>query len=309
MTPVEPEDWPDLLLSCRRPGLRRRGRPADPRKDPPAPWRRQRTRRRGQRLRGVHLALPGELERAAGPLAVLDGLDFDALGRPRHERRLEHLPVLDGGDAGEGLVAPAADRLRAELLALPAPRQPLAAGARRRRDLPRGARRRRTRRRGGAARLGRRRLEIRSRQPLELLPRLRPHAGDLRRLAGRKGAGRGPAGDGRRRGVGVDRRTRAGRLRPPADRDHGAVAALARIPRLEAWNEAVCDGAWGTGSGATRGEASARSRLRPLGLLRRLVREAARPAGRSRARRARRAPASVVVLAGDVHHAYLSEVG
>ena len=47
--------------------------------------------RGGHRLRGVHLALPGELERAADPLAALDRLGLDALGRPRHERRLEHL--------------------------------------------------------------------------------------------------------------------------------------------------------------------------------------------------------------------------
>ena len=30
---------------------------------------------------------------------LLDGLDLDGLGRPRHERRLEHLPLLARGDA------------------------------------------------------------------------------------------------------------------------------------------------------------------------------------------------------------------
>ena len=43
------------------------------------------------RLRGVHLALPRVLAGPADPLALLDRLHLDGLGRPRHERRLEHL--------------------------------------------------------------------------------------------------------------------------------------------------------------------------------------------------------------------------
>ena len=77
----------------------------------------------------------------------------------------------------------------------------------------------------------------------------------------------------------------------------------------EAWNEAVCDGAWGPAWAAV-GEkirqgadlehwAAFRSSFEAMG---ELLQEVA--AGRRGA-----APASVVVLSGDVHHAYLAEVG
>ena len=79
---------------------------------------------------------------------------------------------------------------------------------------------------------------------------------------------------------------------------------------LEAWNERVCDGAWGGLAAQRRREAAPRRRLRPLGLLRQ-----ARSSGcascsrRSAPASAGKAPASIVVLSGDVHHAYLAEVG
>src|SRR3954447_13045069 len=78
---------------------------------------------------------------------------------------------------------------------------------------------------------------------------------------------------------------------------------------LEAWNEAVCDGAWGRVA-ATVGEklrqgldlehwaAFGESLERMMGLLRAVGRgERGEP------------PASIVALSGDVHHAYLAEVG
>ena len=78
---------------------------------------------------------------------------------------------------------------------------------------------------------------------------------------------------------------------------------------LEAWNEAVCDGAWG-GLAARVGE-----RIRQGADLEHwpafrdsfeamcaLLREVA-AGGRGQA------PASIVILSGDVHHAYLAEVG
>ena len=78
---------------------------------------------------------------------------------------------------------------------------------------------------------------------------------------------------------------------------------------LEAWNEAVCDGAWGPVA-ARAGEklrqgldlehwaAFDKSLERMLGLVRAVGRgERGEP------------PASIVVLSGDVHHAYLAEVG
>ena len=78
---------------------------------------------------------------------------------------------------------------------------------------------------------------------------------------------------------------------------------------LEAWSERVCDGAWGDGA-ATLGE-----RLRQavdfdhwgsfgesFDRLRRLLEEIGTG-------KRGKPPASIVVLSGDVHHAYLSEVG
>jgi hypothetical protein len=77
---------------------------------------------------------------------------------------------------------------------------------------------------------------------------------------------------------------------------------------LEAWNEAVCDGAWGR-TAARVGErvrqamdlehwaAFGQSLERAFGIL-----------GRVAAGEAGRPPASIVALSGDVHHAYLAEV-
>jgi hypothetical protein len=78
---------------------------------------------------------------------------------------------------------------------------------------------------------------------------------------------------------------------------------------LEAWNEAVCDGAWG-GLAARLGERIRQGLdLEHWGAfgdsfrrMTRLLREVA-------AGRRGEAPASIVVLSGDVHHAYLAEVG
>lgn len=78
--------------------------------------------------------------------------------------------------------------------------------------------------------------------------------------------------------------------------------------RLEAWNERVCDGAYGARL-ARAGEKLRRavdfdhwaSFSRSFGQLRDLLGEVAGGEGGTR-------PASVVVLSGDVHHAYLCEV-
>jgi PhoD-like phosphatase len=78
---------------------------------------------------------------------------------------------------------------------------------------------------------------------------------------------------------------------------------------LEAWNEQVCDGAWG-GLAARLGEKFRRdvdfdhwaSFGKSFGLLRDLLAEVG-------SGRRGKAPASIVVLSGDVHHAYLAEVG
>jgi hypothetical protein len=78
---------------------------------------------------------------------------------------------------------------------------------------------------------------------------------------------------------------------------------------LEAWNERVCDGAWG-GLGAKLGEKMRRaadfdhwaSFDKSFQLMRRLLEEVG-------SGQRGKPPASIVVLSGDVHHAYLAEVG
>ena len=76
---------------------------------------------------------------------------------------------------------------------------------------------------------------------------------------------------------------------------------------LEAWNEAVCNGAWGPaaawpGSRCARGWTSSTGR-------RSARRWTASWRSCARSERASDAPASIVALSGDVHHAYLAEVG
>ncbi|HEV7562653.1 MAG TPA: alkaline phosphatase D family protein [Solirubrobacterales bacterium] len=78
---------------------------------------------------------------------------------------------------------------------------------------------------------------------------------------------------------------------------------------LEAWSERVCDGAWG-GPAAKLGERLRRgldfdhwaSFDRSFQLLRRLLEEVG-------SGQRGEAPASIVLLSGDVHHAYLAEIG
>ena len=81
------------------------------------------------------------------------------------------------------------------------------------------------------------------------------------------------------------------------------------IHGLEAWNEAVCDGAWGRGW-AWLGEQIRRAadleHWAAFGdSFRRLTRSLQSVAAGERGER----PGSVVVLSGDVHHCYLAEVG
>ncbi len=81
------------------------------------------------------------------------------------------------------------------------------------------------------------------------------------------------------------------------------------LHHVEAFDEALTDGAWGR-LGAVLGEKLRRARRRgPLGVVPAHVPQARRAPGRRRARPRRRAPASIVMLSGDVHHCYLAEVG
>jgi hypothetical protein len=91
-------------LPARRPGLRRRGLPPHPGANPRAARHRHASRAGGHRLRGVHLALRGVLERSADPLAALDDLHLDGLGRPGTSplpgtRRCAAVPGGTGGPA------------------------------------------------------------------------------------------------------------------------------------------------------------------------------------------------------------------
>ena len=101
-----------------------------------------------------------------------------------------------------------------------------------------------------------------------------------------------------------------GRLRPPAARHLAAVAArAAACTTLEAWSEAVCGGAWGGAAAQLASELRQARGPRALGGVQRVLRRAGRAPARGGARAsAARAPASIVTLSGDVHHAYLFEV-
>ena len=195
----------------------------------------------------------------------------------------------------------------AHLLGLPVHRQPLARAAAR----ERAARRRpRRRRRLGVLQRGRRgRAPAARRRPLELLPRLRRHPADRARLALRADARRGPALDPRRSGMGVARGAPEGRLRPHPDRHLGSGRAGARrsttpsagarrsrpgpggvaAPRVGEWMRRTAD--------LDHWAAFGDSFERLLGLV---ARAAAGEFGTP--------PASIMMLSGDVHHAYLAEL-
>ena len=161
------------------------------------------TRRVGRGLRGVRAALPRVVVRPRHPLAARDGAVDDDLRRPRGERRLEHLAVVGRRDARAAVVGRTDHERVHGVLAVPASRQPLAARARRGGDV-----------RAGAARRGRRaaashvRAHVRprvGREPLGVLPRLRPLAPAGDRFACRARPRRRSPRHGRRGRVGVDR--------------------------------------------------------------------------------------------------------
>ncbi|HEX2392283.1 MAG TPA: alkaline phosphatase D family protein [Solirubrobacterales bacterium] len=103
--------------------------------------------------------------------------------------------------------------------------------------------------------------------------------------------------------------------RATGDFDHLLIATTVpyllspALHHLEAWNERVCDGAWGP-LAARAGEKLRRAAdfdhwaafQLSFGRLRGLIEEVG-------SGRRGRAPASIVLLSGDVHHAYLSQLG
>jgi hypothetical protein len=130
--------------------------------------------------------------------------------------------------------------------------------------------------------------------------------------------------------------SRAGRVLEPGERqmvddhefdyiekesrgDHNHVFLATSLPyllapgmqHLEAWNEAVCDGAWG-GQWAKLGEKIRQELdLEHWGAFDKSfhrVRELVERIGSGREGDGEQPPASIVFLSGDVHHAYLTEV-
>ena len=142
---------------------------------------------------------------------------------------------------------------------------------------------------------------------LELLPRLRPHAAGHDRLARRPRAR--PA----RRALDARPATEWEWLEEHVTGDFDHLLIGTSLPfllthglqSLEAWNEAVCNGAWGK-TAARVGEQIRQAvdleHWAAFGSsLDRIHRH-----GRARSGPAERAPASIVALSGDVHHAYLA---
>ena len=194
------------------------------------------------------------------------------------------------------------------LLVLPAPGQPVARGPRGGRLLPRGPRRR-GRRRGHRARLRLPRRPRGGRRALELPARHRPHAHRDDGLARRPGARR-PAGarwSTPRSGTA----SRSGRAATSTTCCSGPRSPSSWGAGCTTWRPGTrrsADGAWGALASA-RGRAPAPGpRPGALGRVRRLAARArAAAGGRSPPGGAAAPPGSVVLLSGDVHHAYVAE--
>ena len=252
---------------------------------------RRAARRRGRRLRGVRPSLPRGLGATPrGALAALDRVERDDLRRPRRARRLEH--VATPGSRRCARKPWWDERIVGALhvvLDLPAHRQPRAAA-------PRATTRCTTAcalRREDAGPMLR---EFAARPTARSTGTRWSYCRDLggTRLVD-DGLARGPrararpARHARRRRVGVDR----------GARDAATSTTCCSAPRcrcllapamhyLEAWNEAVCEGAWGEPA-AGSGEDPPGARPRALGRVRALVRAISRGWSQRRRGRARAA--------------------
>ena len=254
--------------------------------------------------------LPRVVGRAGDPLAAVHGLDGHDLRRPRRARRLEHVrrvaarrcaPPTGGTSTSSAALM--------SLLDLPARGQPE----------PRRA----GRRTGCSARV----QEAERRRPDPA--RVRPAAPTASAAAA---AGAITATSGARALVMID--SRAGRVLEEGKRsmldedewewieehatggfDHLLLATSLpwllspAMHHLEAWNEAVCGGAWGAAA-AKAGEKAAPGRSTSSTGPRSTSRSSGWPSSSAPVGAGERGepPASIVTLSGDVHHAYLSEV-
>ena len=282
MAGQEPDEWPHLLLMLGDQVYADEVAPATEefiraRRDvevPPGPA--------DLRLRGVLPAVPRLVVRAVGALAALDGAHGDDLRRPRRHRRLEHVARLGGRRC-----APRAGGTSASS----GPSCPTGATS------TSATSRRRTARRTPAT--------ARSAPPTATRARscaTSPSAPTARWPGARWSYKRDI---GRTRLVVMD--SRAGRVLEPGSRsmvdaeewdcieewtrgdfDHLLLGTslpvfLGRgMHFLEAWNEAVCDGAWGRLASRAAERLRQGARPRALGRVRRLAARARAPARRHR---------------------------
>ena len=218
--------------------------------------------------------------------------------------------LLARGDGAQGVVARARRRRHHQLLDLPAPRQPLAARARRERALPRGC-----------AATSTRPTELREwaeRDRHRPAPAPAGASAATSAARGRSSSTRAPAGcstEGER-SMFDDEDWDWIVEHASGDFDHLLIATT--VPfllspgfhHLEAWNERRLRRRLGRAGGARRARSCGAPSTSTTGP------PSSSPSSgcascskRSAPASAARPPASIVVLSGDVHHAYLGEVG
>ena len=115
------------------------------------------------------------------------------------------------------------------------------------------------------------------RDPLELLPRLRPHQGDLHRRPRRRGCSRRTGGRSSTTKSGTGSSSTPKATSTTCCLHHGPLAPLPRLRPARGLERAALRRRLGPAGGLGEREAAARGRLRPLGRLRRVLRAAARP--------------------------------
>ena len=172
----------------------------------------------------------------------------------------------------KAVVAPSRRRRDRQLLDLPAPREPPTVGARGERPLPAHPRRSGRDREAPRVRRG-----IDSEGEGTRWSFHRDFGNGTRAIfidsrAGRVLEARGDARSSIDDEWELDRRSRKRRFRPPALATTVPFLLSPGLHHLEAWSERVCDGVWGQQRREGLREAPARRRLRPLGVVRLVLR-------------------------------------
>ena len=258
-------------------------------------------RRGGRGLRGVHPPLSRGVDRPRHPLAALDRAQRDDLRRPRRDRRLEHLVAVARGRPQPAVVARAHHRRVHGLLALPAPREPGAARARARSRCTARRRGRRGRRPGSCEAFA----EQADRESASARWACRRDFGRSRVLVVDSRAARVLDDD--HRDMVDDGEWEWIVERSREDLDHLVIVSTLPVfmspgvHYLEAWNEAVCAGAWGGPAALGRRAHPARARPRALAGVPGVVRADGGAAPRRRARRPRAHAAGIRDARGRRH--------